>query len=36
MPRYAKWITFAAVLGLVLFMAHRLDLVAAIRAMHGG
>lgn len=36
MSKYAKWIALAAGLALVLFLAHHVNLVAAIRALHGG
>jgi len=36
MPKPMKWIAIVACLALLLFAAHRVNLIAAIRAMHGG
>ena len=36
MQKHVKWIVVAAGLALALYMAHHFNLVAAIRAAHGG
>jgi hypothetical protein len=36
MQKHIKWILILAGLALVLFAAHRVNLIGWVRAMHGG